>query len=192
LKEDSMETVSSRRTFLKRSALLAGGVVGVAGVDSVFSDAATAAKLDASGVMQYPPGLAFGYPSEWFVRSDLLPTVIDPQHLIISNRDLPQLPTADGSPNMSYVPRDTVMIDISTTRLIPEQDTGPAIPLEEGIHWSDFGSGVHDDTPHLGRRFYAWYAGGGGWSVAISVLIGDEAEPGWERVAAVVGSLHQP
>lgn len=181
-------SVTSRRSFLKKSLVVASGVAAAGGAKVALSDAAAGARLDADFSTPYQPSLSFSHPSDWYVRTDLLPTVLDPRHVIVSNRNLPQLPTVDGQPNMAEVPADAVLVDIASTPLLADQDTTSAHDLSHGMRWSDFGEGVHDDTPHLRRRFYAWYATAE-WSVAVMVFVGSEAAPGWERVAAIINSV---
>lgn len=178
----------TRSKLLKTAGVLTGAVA-VGG--TVIGTAATRAEtsLDAHFEMPFEPGLVVSYPEGWFVKTDIMPEVVDPQHTIVTNFDLKPLPSVDGQPNMLYVPTEAILVDIVTTRIVQGQDLSDALPLVRQMHWADFGPAAQDDTPHLLERRYRWYTAGD-WSIAVMIYIGDDASDGDRQyVPAIVESV---
>lgn len=181
----------TRASLIRRSAVAGGLVVGsaLARVSLERASGATAAPpLDVNYSTPFRPGLGFAAPGGWSVSSDFLPDVVEPRHVGVSNREITITRTLDGIPDIRGMDADAALLLAFVEPLTPEHVTDSAHPLGQRLRFADLGHGLHDATPGVGTRYFAWYASD---SVAVTVylLVGVAPAPGWHAVEGVMNSM---
>jgi hypothetical protein len=187
--------VETRRTFLKKAAT--GGALGAASVGGLTRSgtAQASAILDASFNSPYAPYPIIAYPSSWHVYTALIPGVIEPFDVVLSNRQLGALPDIDGLPDMRAVPSDATMLVLFSEQLPVDYDVSRAIPFRETMRFNDLGGGVVDHTPGGARRFQGWWSArvsGNVYGFNLFVFVGRSAGSEWRDVQAIVDSIRLP
>lgn len=144
--------------------------------------------LDRSHTTSYEPRLTLDYPNTWHVYEGLIMDVVEPRHVVVSNRPLDPLGDVDGLPDMTEAPSDAAVLVIYSEYLLPNRDTSAAHRLSDGVQFGSLAEGLHDDTPGVGRRFFAWFADGSA-SHTFYLFRGDEEPSDWATMEDVVSSV---
>jgi hypothetical protein len=136
----------------------------------------------------FRPGVSFAVPESWNVAPDFLPDVREPRHVGISNRPITITKTLDGIPDIRDMPSDAALLVAFVAERTPEQVGEGALSPTPRLRFADLGEGTQDDTPGVGRRYFAWYMDDQ-TVLSIYLLVGTDPDPGWHAFEGVMNSM---
>lgn len=190
-----MPTKVTRKSFFTKAASGAAAVTAAKAAQPPAAGAAVA--LDAAFSAPYPPHPVLHYPRSWFPHIALIPKVVMPYDVVISNRKLGPLRDINGGPDMRDVPGDATALMLFIFDPIPAADANTAgfTPLAPTttMRFSDLGGG--ERLWNGFRHFIAPYAvtvGGQLYSITARLYVGPDAGAEWATAQSIIDNVAIP
>lgn len=188
----------TRKDLLRRAA---GGAAGAAAATAALpASARGGTTLDASFACPYVPHPVISHPSSWFVYTALIPGVVMPYDVVVSNRKLRPLPNVGATPDLRAAPSDLTMLLLFLRDPMPVASfEAPNISEATALNgrtmrFADLGGGQIDWQGF--RQFLGWYIATSGdtlYSMAAKVYVGPDAPANdWQTVQSIVDSIRLP
>lgn len=156
------------------------------------TDAKAAPALDLSLAVPYPPHPRIDYPNSWSVYTALIPRVIMPYDVVISNQPLAPLRDINGGPDLTAAPGDATIFMMFIYDPVPIASAylEGLTKLVDRMRFKDLGGGERNWMGF--RQFLGGYyvtEGDSVYSMGVRVYVGDNAGPEWTQVQPIVDSV---